>query len=263
MSMAACRCALFELTRTSSRRLAAVVGHRGAGKLAPENTLAALRAAASMGLDWVEFDARLTADGVPVLLHDRTLDRTTDASGPIDCVTARALQGVDAGGWFGPQFAGEPVPTLPQALACLADLGLNANIEIKAESERGAEAGARIAAIVAGLWPADLPAPLLSSFDADALAASAEAAPALERALIVGAVPPDWQQRLGRLGLNALHAAAAPLDAETAAAVVGAGVALRVYTVNDPAIAERLFACGVESVFTDRPDRLLGRWPTA
>ena len=190
-------------------------------------------------------------------------DRTTDASGPIACVAARALQGVDAGGWFGPQFAGEPVPTLAQALACLADLGLAANIEIKAESGRGTPAGARIAAMVADLWPADLPAPLLSSFDADALAAAAEAAPAIERALIVDAVPPDWAAHLDRLGLRALHAALTPLDAETAAAVVDAGVALRVYTVNDPAIAERLFACGVESVFTDRPDRLLGRWPAA
>ncbi len=244
-------------------RLAAVVGHRGAGKLAPENTLASLRAAATMGLNWVEFDARLTADGVPVLLHDPSLDRTTDASGPIDRVTAQALQGVDAGGWFGPEFAGEPVPTLAQALTCLADLGLAANIEIKAESGRGGHAGARIAATVASRWPADLPAPLLSSFDADALAAAAEAAPALDRALIVGAVPSDWAAHLDRLGSRALHAALTPLDEKTAAAVVGAGVALRVYTVNDPATAERLFACGVESVFTDRPDRLLGRWPPA
>lgn len=214
-----------------------------------------------MGLDWVEFDARLTADGVPVLLHDRTLDRTTDASGPIDCMAVQALQGIDAGGWFGPHFAGEPVPTLAQALACLADLGLAANIEIKAESGHGAAAGTQVALMVAAMWPADLPPPLLSSFDADALAAAAEAAPALERALIVGAVPPDWAAHLDRLGSRALHAALTPLDEETAAAVVRSGTALRVYTVNDPAIAERMFACGVESVFTDRPDRLLGRWP--
>lgn len=216
-----------------------------------------------MGLNWVEFDARLTADGVPVLLHDPTLDRTTDASGPIDRMAVKALQGVDAGGWFGPQFAGEPVPTLAQALACLADLGLAANIEIKAESGRGAEAGAQVATTVAVLWPEDLPAPLLSSFDTDALAAAAETAPDLDRALIVGAVPSDWAAYLDRLGSRALHAALTPLDEKTAAAVVGAGVALRVYTVNDPATAERLFACGVESVFTDRPDRLLGRWPPA
>lgn len=214
-----------------------------------------------MGLDWVEFDVRLTADGVPVLLHDATLDRTTDASGPIDRLAAQALQGVDAGGWFGPEFAGEPVPTLAQALACLADLGLAANIEIKAESGHGAAAGMQVALMVAALWPSDLPPPLFSSFDEDALTAAAETAPALDRALIVGAVPSDWQQRLGRLGVKALHAALTPLDEETAAAVVGAGVALRVYTVNDLVIAERLFACGVESVFTDRPDRLLGRWP--
>lgn len=253
----------FDRDGASSRRLGAVVGHRGAGKLAPENTLAALRAAASMGLEWVEFDARLTADGVPVLLHDPTLDRTTDASGPIDRMAARALQGIDAGGWFGPQFAGEPVPTLAQALACLVDLGLAANIEIKAESGRGGVAGARVALMVAALWPADLPPPLISSFDADALAAAADAVPALDRALIVDAVPSDWQQHLRHLGVRALHAALTPLDEETAAAVVRSGTALRVYTVNDPAIAERLFAWGVESVFTDRPDRLLGRWPAA
>lgn len=240
-----------------------MIGHRGAGKLAPENTLASLCAAASMGLTWVEFDVRLTADGVPVLLHDQTIDRTTDAHGAIGRMVVQALRGVDAGGWFGPQFAGEPVPTLEQALACLADLGLAANIEMKAERGCGQRAGARIAETVARLWPADLPPPVLSSFDEDALAAAAETAPALERALIVDAVPSDWATRLGRLGCRALHAAVSPLDTDKAAAVVSAGVALRIYTVNDPATAERLFACGVESVFTDWPDRLLGRWPPA
>lgn len=216
-----------------------------------------------MGLDWVEFDVRLTADGVPVLLHDRTLDRTTNGRGAVDLLPLAALQGVDAGGWFGSEFAGEPIPTLEQALACLVELGLTPNIEIKAEPANGAEAGMQVAAMVADQWPRDVAQPLLSSFDADALAMAGQVAPAIARALIVGAVPVDWHARLARLGCGALHAADKPLTAPTAAAIVGAGVSLRVYTVNDAETAERLFGWRVESVFTDRPDRLLGRWPPA
>src|SRR5512142_2967244 len=119
--------------RTAPFRLPPVIGHRGAAAHAPENTLAGFRRAKALGCTWVEFDVRLTADGVPVLCHDPRLDRTTDRSGRVAAQTLAAIQTSDAGGWFAPVFAGERMPSLEEALLLCAELGLGANIEIKAE----------------------------------------------------------------------------------------------------------------------------------
>ena len=142
--------------RSRSRRppspalqLPPVIGHRGAAARAPENTLAGLRRAKALGCSWVEFDVRLTADGVPVLCHDARLDRTTDRTraggGP---EPSRRSGDCDAGAWFGPAFAGERVPTLDEALALAAELDLGANIEIKAERGREYATAAAVADIV-------------------------------------------------------------------------------------------------------------------
>ena len=88
----------------------------------------------SLGCRWVEFDVRLTADDELVLLHDDRLERTTDGRGKVRRMPLSAFRCCDAGGWFGPAFAGEPVPTLAEAIAVLAELGLGANIEIKSRA---------------------------------------------------------------------------------------------------------------------------------
>lgn len=93
-----------------------ILGHRGAPREAPENTLASLRRALELGLDGVEYDLQALASGEAVLLHDDTLDRTTDHAGPVGDLTLRELAGVDAGGWFNKRFAGEPLPLLQEAL---------------------------------------------------------------------------------------------------------------------------------------------------
>ena len=108
-----------------------VIGHRGAAAAAPENTLVSLQKAKELGASWVEFDVKLTRDGVPILMHDERLERTTDGRGEVALTTLNDLQKLDAGGWFGPAFRGEPVPTLEAALALCAELGLGINVEIK------------------------------------------------------------------------------------------------------------------------------------
>src|SRR3954454_23608769 len=97
-------------------RLARVVGHRGAAMRAPENTLASFREAARLGAGWVELDVKLTQDGVPVVIHDETLNRTTDRQGAVRSMGFAELAEADAGSWFGPAYAGERVPRLEDAL---------------------------------------------------------------------------------------------------------------------------------------------------
>ena len=233
-----------------------VIGHRGAAGHAPENTLSGLRKARELGATWVEFDAMLTAEGTPVLIHDETLGRTTDGKGRLADRRWEDLRGLDAGAWFGPAFRGERVPSLHQALAVLGHLRLGANVEIKPSNDQDATTGVIVAKTLQESWPANLPAPLLSSFSEKALAAAADQAPEFPRALLVGKVPDDWQARCDSLGATGLHAGVRHLTEKQARRVIDAGHALRVYTVNDQAVADRLFTWGAESVFSDYPDRI-------
>ena len=227
--------------------------HRCGGALAPENTLAGLRLAARLGYRGVEFDVMLCADGVPVLIHDETLERTSDGSGRVAETALAGLRWLDAGGRQHRAYAGEPIPTLEEALACCNTLGLTANIEIKPAAGFDAETGATVAAMVLRDWRSVM-APLLSSFSEEALAAARAAAPALPQALLVDAVPPDWLPRLQELGCMSLHCSAAHLTPGLAAELAAAGVPFACYTVNRVADAERLFGLGAAALFTDRLD---------
>lgn len=236
--------------------LPAVIGHRGVAGLAPENTLAGIAAAAALGLTWVELDIRLTRDRQPVLLHDDTVDRTTDGHGRVSRLPLAAIRRLDAGGWFGSDFSGEPPPTLAEAIAVLARFRMGAVFEIKGEGSEAA-ACARIAApLIVRAWPAASPRPVVSSFDDRAVVAAMIAAPRLARALLVDRVPGDWRQRLRRCGAHALHVAADALTPATARGLAAAGISVACYTVNDRRRAHRLWTMGVASVFSDRPERL-------
>lgn len=226
-----------------------IIGHRGAAGLAPENTLASFQTAAALGCRMVEFDVRLSADGVPVVFHDATLERRTDGRGAVGAHTLEQLRRLDAGG-------GEAIPTLAEALRLCLDLGLMVNIEIKPDP--GVERPTAQAALARArdLWPADRPTPLVSSFSAAALAAAAEAAPHWPRGLLVETVPPDWRERAAASGCIAVHASHAELAAATVGEIKHAGYAVLAYTVNSRARAETLWRWGVASVFTDRPDQL-------
>lgn len=241
---------------SASSAIPCVIAHRGASGHAPENTLAALRKAAELGAIWVEFDVMLSRDGWPVLMHDDDLARTTDGRGPLAEMSLSQLRELDAGRWFSKVFAGERIPTLKEALAALAELGLGANIEIKPTPGRETETGHTVAAYLAEAWPSNLPQPLLSSFSREALAAARGVAETAPRALLVNRVPSDWHARLIELGCGALHCNHRFLKREKAAEVQQAGYSLRCYTVNSAARARMLFDWGVDGVFTDYPDRL-------
>lgn len=227
-----------------------VIAHRCGGALAPENTLAGLRIAARLGCKGVEFDVMLSADGVPVLIHDETLARTTNGHGPVAGHSFAALRALDAGARNGPAFGGETIPSLDEALALCARLGLWANVEIKPSAGREEETGHVVGRSLAERWDGN---GVVSSFSAAALAAARAAAPRFDFALLADAIPADWRERLAAAGCRAWHCAA-DADPAAIAALAGTGVAVACYTVNDREQAERLLAAGAAAVFTDRPD---------
>ena len=236
--------------------LSSVIGHRGAAARAPENTLAGLRRARELGCAWVEFDVRLTGDGILVLCHDGRLERTTTGHGRVSAQTLGAIRRCDAGSWFAAEFLGEIVPTLDEALELASKLGLTVNIEIKADRGRAAATGAAVAAVL-NRFANRLPPVLVSSFLRPALVAMRDLAPDIPRGLLLRRVPRRWRTIAERLGCTTINVDHRRLDPHLVDEIRGAGYPLLAYTVNDPQRAQTLFSWGVTSVFTDVPDIIL------
>jgi glycerophosphoryl diester phosphodiesterase len=230
-----------------------LLGHRGGGTLAPENTLAGLRTACRYGFQGVEFDAKLTRDSVAILMHDDTLERTTNASGPVAQADWASLQRLDAGGWRHARFAGEPIPTLKAALGLCQDLGLWANVEIKPCPGREEETGTLVAREVLQHWRGKTP-PLLSSFSPVSLAAARDEAQELPRALLVHEVPADWREQVNGLGCISVHCHYRAATPAFLAQATAAGRPVLCYTVNRAALARTLRSRGVSALVTDRLD---------
>jgi glycerophosphoryl diester phosphodiesterase len=226
-----------------------VIGHRGARAHAPENTLAGFREAARLGCTWIEFDVRLTGDGVPVICHDSRLRRTTDGHGIVSRLPLKMVQAYDAGG-------GEPVPTLDDALVLAGDLNLGVNIEIKADRGLAAATAAAVADSIGRLG--DRPAGILvSSFAIEALAAFRPMRPDIPMGLLLGRLRGDWRKLAESLDCATINLNEHRLTAERAARITDSGYPLLAYTVNDPSRAQTLYAWGVTSVFSDNPDIIL------
>jgi glycerophosphoryl diester phosphodiesterase len=224
---------------------------------APENTLVGFREAAARGAAWVEFDVKLSADDVPIVYHDDTLERTTGVRGAVRKRDFAELSRLDAGSWFDPAFAEESVPSLAQTLEVLAELGLGANLEIKPSPRLAARTTELALAEVVRLWPASLPAPLVSSFKRQALMTAQRLAPDLPRALNALQLPRDWRDAVRSLGCESVHLWHEKLKRDTVRAIKAEGYALAVFTVNDPVEARRFVDWGVDCVITDVPDVML------
>lgn len=236
-----------------------IIGHRGAAALAPENTLGGFRKAKQAGAGWVEFDVRITRDSRLAVIHDADLERTTNGRGSVaDCDMAE-LGALDAGSWFeaGGGYAGERVPSLEEALEILGDLGLGANIEVKPTPGREHEAGRCAARIAARSGRRDAGLPLLSSFSPEVLEAAREASAELPLGLLLSRLAPGWESAARALGCFSLHCNHKALNRARARQIKDEGLALLVYTVNEPARARELISWGVDSVITDVPDLLL------
>ena len=228
--------------------------HRGAGKLAPENTLAAFRTGAARGFRGFECDVKLSADDVPYLLHDDDLDRTTSGHGPAQPWLWQDLSRLDAGGWLGPEFAGEPPASLDAVAAfCLANHSA-LNLELKPCPNSAHFTGHMVAKWLSERWPADQSPPLLSSFQEEALRGAQEAAVQWPRALLLEHVPPEWVARAQALGCVAVVIHHPELDESVIDVAHRAGMRVVSYTVNDSTLAARLKSWGIDGLITDAID---------
>lgn len=230
-----------------------VIGHRGAAAYAPENTLAGFRAAKAFGCSWVEFDVRLTGDGALVVCHDDALVRTTGRRGRISKLPLASIRQMDAGSWFGPGFTGERIPTLEETLILCGEIGLGANIEIKAERGQGPATVAAVAACLSRLADG-LPPILISSFLASAVREAARLMPSMPRGMLWQNLPYGWRATARKLGCTTVHCGQAGLSRLKAGEVRTEGYPLLAYTVNDAKRAHELLSWGVASVFSDAPD---------
>ena len=226
-----------------------VVAHRGGGALAPENTLGAIRLGAAMGFKGVEFDVMLTADAMPVIIHDETLERTTNGRGSVPLMKYSELVSLDAG-------KGERIPKFEEAAELCRTLGVWANVEIKPAQGHERATGLAVALRARELWQGAALPPLLSSFSVVALEAAQEAAPELRRGYLVGKVPEDWRDTMQRLECVALHCNFKALTPALADEIHRHGWGVLLWTVNDPGIARQMIGFGADCLVTDALDRI-------
>ena len=232
----------------------AVLAHRGLPSVAPENTMAAFRAAADAGAGWIETDVDLLADGTPVLIHDTALERTTDRGGSIYGLRAADLAHVDAGSWFGPDFAGERLPTLEAFIDFVNERGINANIELKANEQGAARSVELVDTLAAALERLDAGRQVLvSSFSQPLLMAFHQRHPRYATAVLYesATIRPDWRSVAELCGAVAIHPEDTGLTEAMVRAVRAAGYGVNVWTVNRPDRANQLFNWGCTGVFTD------------
>ena len=226
-----------------------IVAHRGGGALAPENTLGAIRLGASMGFKGVEFDVMLAGDGTPVVIHDETIDRTTNGKGRVPSMSYAELSAFVSGN-------GERIPTYESVAKLCLELGVWANVEIKPAKGHERATGEAVARMTKELWKSAPVQPLLSSFSMEALAAAQEAAPDLARGGLCDKLPEGWRGILKQLGCRAVHCNYQSLNGKLAADIHEAGYAILLWTVNDVAEARRLLAVGADCLVTDALDRI-------
>ena len=228
-----------------------VFAHRGGGTLAPENTLAAIRLGQSLGYTAHEIDVKLSRDGELVLLHDPTLERTTNGKGRAADRSWEELKKLDAGGWHSEGFKGERIPSFEEASRLLRSRGTAVDIEIKPTPGFDAQTGRAVALATRELWKGAPVPPFFSSFSFEALMAAKQAAPEIERAWLIDAfTDADWErlEALDAISLNTHHRKFHLRDLPR---LHDAGYRVMLYTVNDAVEAKRLLDAGIDGLFTD------------
>lgn len=239
-------------------KLPKVIGHRGAKAYAPENTLESIRTAASLGVEWVELDVKLTRDSVPVIFHDEELERITGVQGLVANTNYDELRDLDAGSWFGDSFSGARIPTLEEAVDVLLEHNLGLNLEIKPCPGREKETAEAALDHLSQIWD-DFDRLLISSFQHVSLEAALDLAPDYARGLLIGGeeMPENWKDMADYLDVKTINLGSNLVTRALVDDVMDLGLPLLVYTVNDPMEARQLQRMGVDAFFSDNPDVII------
>jgi len=222
--------------------------------------MAGMKQARALGYDAVEFDVKLSADGVAMLMHDDTLERTTNGIGAFRDKTAADLARLDAGAWRGPEFVGEPIPRFDDVMGYLNSHQMLANVEIKPGPGRESETGLVVAKLASELANSVRP-PLISSFSVVALTAAAEAAPDLPRALLVERYEESALEVARALGCVSVNCPWHDITPAMLSRLHAEGFRVMAFTVNDSTTAASLLALSLDGLFTDALDDMAAAFP--
>lgn len=231
-----------------------VIGHRGAGKLAPENTLASFKLAKALGLNWVELDTQVCGSGEWVVIHDDTLDRSSNGTGLVQKTSLKSLKTLDAGSWFNPRFCQESIPLLSEALDLFADLNLQPNIEIKGHFSETQPYLGHFLKILEAHWPPRLATPLISSYSLEILTILQQAKPTLPLGYLMEEITKETLEIMAEYQFFSLHCNYNGFKGLAPSKLQTLPFPLLLYTVDEPKLAEKYFQQGVCAIFSDFPN---------
>lgn len=231
-----------------------IIAHRGASAYAPENTLSAFNLAKKMGAEWVEFDVKLAKCQTPIVFHDESLERVTNAAGFVWDFTFEELKQLHVKNDNGQVTC--CIPSLEEVIVCLSKNGLSANIEIKPNPGEEILTTKIIMNLLEKHWPVSLPPPLISSFDTCSLITAYELNPNINYACLMH----EWDEAIIALAHD-IHAVSINmnfhlLNSERLQYIQSQGFKVLAYTVNDSVLANDLFTLGVDGIFSDYPELL-------
>ncbi len=234
-----------------------IIGHRGAPCEAPENTLVSFRKASERGAKWVELDVQLSSDGIPIVIHDNTLDRTTDGSGLVGDHSLKALKNLDAGSWFSSSFIDTKIPTLEEALDLCLVLDLGLNIEIKPLFSEDTETAQKVLELVETRAHSLRKRLIFSSFEIASLETLRNTDSSWPRGYLINTLDSEWKFNVSRLGCFSIHPNANLLTKQVLISQMHElNVAVIPFTVNDTDEAKQLIEWRIDGLITDKPEDL-------
>ncbi len=237
-----------------------LIGHRGIAACAPENTRASFELAAKQGIEWIEFDLRLTKDEALVIFHDDTLERTTNGQGLVHEHTLNQLKELDAGSWFAPEFKNQTIPIFEEMIPEFHHLGLFTNIELKIPPNATKHHCKTLAGLLTNCliqhWPKNKAWPLVSSFHWELLANVREKLPQVPIGFLHDDCSRHMIEMVAKTPNSALHCGFESLSAPLIAQCQAQNVPVLAFTVNQPDIAKQLLNAGLYGLFCDDPYNL-------
>ncbi|MGE7948824.1 glycerophosphodiester phosphodiesterase [Lysinibacillus sp. NPDC093688] len=232
-----------------------IFAHRGVSALYPENTMAAFTAASKLPITGIELDVHLTADRELVVIHDETIDRTSNGSGNVKDYTLQELRAFDYGSWFSSKFEEESIPTLGDVLDLFAGTNHRINIELKTDVFPYDGIEALVIREVAAYQMTERV--IISSFNHESIQIISQRAPYIEKAALFAEILVDFTGYTAQIPANAIHVSLPTAFRKSVQEAINEGATVRVYTVNDVENAKQLQQIGVQGIFTDDPEKIV------